>query len=93
MKEQHPRTTETTIWWLLVVMSKKLVCSERMFPPRQDSPYPVPSGFALEKSAGKKRNKTDEGDYTFFYLFRRIASLAWPWYTIYMLQWGVLFDG
>ena len=58
---------------------------ERTFSPRQDGPNSMPPGLALEKSAGKKRNESDEGDYTFFYLFRRIASLARPWYTIYAL--------
>ena len=59
------------------------VDAEKTVPSREDSLSSVPSGLALEKSAERKWNRTD--DYTFFYLFRRIGSLARPWYTLYTL--------
>ena len=61
------------------------VDAERTFPSHQDSLGSMPSDLALERSAERKRSKTDKGNYTLFYLFRRIGSLARPWYTIYTL--------
>ena len=61
------------------------VDAEMNFHTRRGTLSSISSDVARKKSAEKQRNETDEGDYSLFYLFRRIGYLARPWYKMYAL--------
>ncbi|KAL4080876.1 ABC transporter type 1, transmembrane domain-containing protein [Scleroderma citrinum] len=52
---------------------------------RQDTLHSVTSDMARKKSDERKQNEIDEEAYSLFYLFRRIGSLARPWYHMYAI--------